>query len=147
MKSLFLRYAPILLMCLSACSKLQSQDKQAYVRIIKAMNTAVMQWNRGDLSGYMSLYAPDATMMMPNGRVGLDSIHGLYLKYYFLDGIPKQQLSYDSYQLTMLGKNYALLTGRFILKANNQLPERIGRFSVILVYRNRSWKLLHDHSG
>jgi hypothetical protein len=38
----------------------------------------------------------------PAGRAGLDSIRGMYVKYYFPGGHPKQELSYDTYQLTMV---------------------------------------------
>ncbi|HEY4109811.1 nuclear transport factor 2 family protein [Puia sp.] len=115
--------------------------------IYAAMNEATVQWNKGDLDAYMSLYAPQATMMLATGRVGLDSIRGMYVKYYFPGGHPKQKLAYDTYQLTMLGKDYALLTGRFILKANEKYPERKGTFSLTMVHRKDGWKILHDHSG
>jgi hypothetical protein len=71
----------------------------------------------------------------------------MYVKYYFPGGHPKQELTYDTYQLTMLGKRYALLTGRFILKANEKYPERKGTFSLTMVRRKDGWKILHDHSG
>jgi len=114
--------------------------------IFAAMNAATEQWNKGDLDAYMSLYDPSATMMLSSGRVGLDSIRGMYVKYYFPGGHPKQELAYDTYQLTLLGKDYALLTGRFILRANDKYPERKGTFSLTMV-RKDGWKILHDHSG
>ena len=146
MKKYFINFIVILVLCLTT-ARLKAQDTGPMKEIVDAMDKAAVKWNRGDLNGYMDQYAPEATMMMPGGRVGLDSIRSLYVKYYFNGGMPKQQLSYDSYQLTMLGKDYALLTGRFILKANDKLHERIGRFSVILIYKDHTWKLLHDHSG
>ena len=115
--------------------------------IFAAMNAATEQWNRGDLDAYMSLYDPSATMMLSSGRVGLDSIRGMYVKYYFPGGHPKQELAYDTYQLTLLGRDYALLTGRFILKANDKYTERKGTFSLTMVRRKDGWKILHDHSG
>lgn len=134
---------------LSAAGRTQAQAPHNAVEkeIFAAMDTAAAQWNRGDLDGYMSLYDPDATMMLSTGRVGLDSIRGMYVKYYFPGGHPKQALSYDTYELTMLGKNYALLTGRFILKANERFPQRKGTFSLTMVHRKDGWKILHDHSG
>ncbi len=71
----------------------------------------------------------------------------MYVKYYFTGGHAKQELAYDTYQLTMLGKDYALLTGRFILKANDKYPERKGIFSLTMVHGKDGWKILHDHSG
>jgi ketosteroid isomerase-like protein len=125
----------------------QVRQSSAEKEIFGAMDAATMQWNKGDLDAFMALYDTSATMMLASGRVGLDSIRGMYVKYYFPGGHPKQQLSYDTYQLTMLGKNYALLTGRFILKANEKYPERKGTFSLTMVRRKDGWKILHDHSG
>lgn len=132
---------------LNYSSPAHAQRNTTEREIINEMNTAAKMWNNGDLNGYMDQYDPQATMMMPGGRVGLDSIRKIYVKYYFTGGKPKQELSYDSYQFTQLGKNYGLMTGRFILKATANLPERIGRFSEIMVHNKTGWKILHDHSG
>ena len=124
-----------------------AQANEAKHEIIASMDASALKWNDGDLDGYMSLYDSTATMMMKDGRVGDDSMRKMYLHYYFTDGKPKQPLAYDHYEFTMLGKNYALLTGRFILKATAGKPERTGTFSLIFVHRKAGWKLLHDHSG
>jgi uncharacterized protein (TIGR02246 family) len=144
MKNLLL--LPTIFLVLAA-GKGHAQSTAAEKEIIAAMNDATVKWNNGDLDAYMALYDPSATMMLSSGRVGLDSIRGMYVKYYFSGGHPKQELSYDTYQLTMLGNDYALLTGRFMLKATDKLPERHGTFSLTMVRRKNGWKILHDHSG
>lgn len=128
-----------LLIGLAAFGKGYAQTDAAEREIILSMNDATLKWNNGDLDGYMALYDPNATMMTPGGRVGIDSIRRIYVVHYFQAGRPKQQLAYDSYQFTMLGKDYALLTGRFILKANDKLPERHGSFSLTMVRRKDGW--------
>lgn len=135
------------LLLLLAARHGHAQQTAAEKEIIASMNDATVKWNKGDLDGYLALYDPSATMMLSAGRVGLDSIRGMYVKYYFPAGHPKQELSYDTYQLTMLGEGYALLTGRFILKAKDKYPERHGTFSLTMVHRKDGWKILHDHSG
>jgi ketosteroid isomerase-like protein len=125
----------------------KAQKSPAENEITGAMDKAARDWNKGDLNAYMSLYDDSATMMLKTGRVGLDTIRALYVKYYFINNMPKQELSYDNYQVTMLGKNYALLTGTFKLKATDKIPQRIGTFSLVFVYRSYKWKILHDHSG
>jgi ketosteroid isomerase-like protein len=134
----------ILLFFVSFQAKAQKNDKDL---IINSMNKATADWNKGDLDAYMSLYDPAATMMMPTGRVGLTAIRAMYEKYYFEGKTPKQELAYDTYELTMLGRDHALLTGRFILKANTNLKERSGTYSLVFVRKKDGWKLLHDHSG
>jgi ketosteroid isomerase-like protein len=144
MKNPLLLTALLLVFAAAATARTQpSAEKE----IFAAMEAATVQWNKGDLDAYMSLYDGSATMMLASGRVGVDSIRGMYVKYYFPGGHPKQELAYDTYQLTMLGKDYALLTGRFILKANDKYPERKGTFSLTMVHRKDGWKILHDHSG
>ena len=140
---------PVILavLLLFAAGHARAQSSPSEKEIFAAMDAATAQWNKGDLDAYMTLYDPSATMMLSSGRVGLDSIRGMYVKYYFPGGHPKQELAYDTYQLTMLGKDYALLTGRFILKANDKYPERKGTFSLTMVRRKDGWKILHDHSG
>ncbi len=137
------------ILLLFATGRTQAQTPKSTVEkeIFAAMDAATVQWNNGDLDAYMALYDTSATMMLSSGRVGLDSIRGMYVKYYFPGGHPKQELAYDTYQLTMLGKDYALLTGRFILKANDKYPARKGTFSLTMIRRKDGWKIHHDHSG
>ena len=122
-------------------------QKHADSIIIHSMDKAAADWNKGDLDSYMALYDPEATMMMEKGREGTGQIRGLYEKYYFVNGKPKQELSYGNYQITMLGKNYALLTGTFHLKATDKLKERSGTYSLVFKRNGKEWKILHDHSG
>lgn len=141
-------YRILLLMVLSmTAATVKAQTGSAEKQVILAMNKAAESWNKGDLDSYMALYDTAATMMMPKGRTGLNAMRELYENYYFENGRPKQWLAYDTYQFTPLGKDYALLTGRFILKANEKMKERTGTFSLVFVRGKDGWKILHDHSG
>lgn len=114
--------------------------------IISAMNNSADEWNRGDLDDFMKMYTDSSTMMYPTGPVGLSSIRDLYEKKYFDGKMPKQNLSYSEMKVTMLGENYALLTGKFTLKGGS-LPERSGVYSLVMILTKDGWKILHDHSG
>jgi hypothetical protein len=124
---------------------LKAQLGNTEKQIIQLMNEAAEQWNKGDLDSYMALYDTAATMMLPQGRTKINGMRELYEKYYFENGTPKQLLGYDTYEFTPLGKEYALLTGRFILKANDKMKERTGTFSLVFVHTGNSWKILNDH--
>jgi ketosteroid isomerase-like protein len=130
-----------------ATGSLKAQMSNTENQVIQAMNEAAEQWNKGDLDGYMALYDTAATMMLPKGRTRVNGMRELYEQYYFENGKPKQLLGYDTYEFTALGKEYALLTGRFILKANDKMKERTGTFSLVFVHTANGWKILHDHSG
>jgi len=141
----------LLLICLTLftnkvkAQELKETDPRAKA-ITDAMSNSALEWNKGDLKDFVSLYDPSATMMMPGGPVGLDSIKSLYEKKYFKGGMPKQNLRYTDMKVRLLGDNYALLTGGFTLYGNN-LPERSGRYSLVMILTKHGWMILHDHSS
>lgn len=122
-----------------------SEDDIRTKEITTAMGNSANEWNKGNLNAFMDLYEPSATMMMPGGPVGLDAIRSLYEKSYFKGSTPKQNLRYTDMKVRFLGKNYALLTGGFVLYGNG-LPERSGRYSLVMIHNKHGWKILHDHS-
>ncbi|MDB4920454.1 nuclear transport factor 2 family protein [Mucilaginibacter sp.] len=147
-KAIFKQSAIILCFLLAAVGMHAQTIQQgtASKEITDAMNNSANEWNKGHLDAFMSLYDPSATMMMPTGPVGMGGIKGLYETKYFKDGMPKQNLKYTDMQVRMLGADYALLTGGFTLYGNN-LPERSGRYSLVLQHTKDGWKILHDHSS
>jgi len=114
--------------------------------ITTAMDNSAEEWNKGHLDAFMDMYDPSATMMMPAGPAGLDAIRSLYEKSYFKGGMPKQNLRYTDMKVRFLGRSYALLTGGFTLYGNG-LPERSGRYSLVMAHTKHGWKILHDHSS
>lgn len=139
-----LKYACLILLFSIGAVVAKSQSKAD--AIVAAMKASENDWNKGDLDHFMKMYTDSSTMMMPTGPVGLSAIRNLYQNHYFNGKMPKQNLYYSEMKVTMLGGNYALLTGKFTLTGNN-LPERSGRYSLVMVYTNDGWKILHDHSG
>ena len=135
------------LLCLSFfafTSPVHAQDAQS--KIITAMKNSENDWNKGDLDSFMKMYTDESTMMMPTGLAGINTIKELYEKKYFNGKMPKQSLHYDDLKVTLLGEKYALLTGKFTLSGNN-LPERSGRYSLVMILTKDGWKILHDHSS
>lgn len=136
----------VLVLCLLVASigvKAQSAEKE----IIDAMNNSALEWNKGHLDTFISLYDPSAAMMYPTGPVGMNGITDLYKKSYFKpDGMPKQNLRYFDLKVRMLGSDYALVTGGFTLYGND-LPERSGRYSLVMQHTAKGWLILHDHSS
>jgi len=148
LKSIFL--AAAFLLCFISANKVSAQTAAAsdprVKEMVNAMNHSADEWNKGHLQPLMDLYDPSATMSMPTGLVGLDGIRSVYEKYYFVGKMPKQNLRYTDIKVRFLGRDYALLTGGFTLYGNN-LPERSGRYSLVMIRKGKSWKILHDHSG
>jgi ketosteroid isomerase-like protein len=147
-KPIFLAAAFVL--CFLIANKVSAQTVPAkdprVKEMINAMNRSADEWNKGNLQPLMDLYDASATMSTPNGLVGLDGIRAVYEKYYFVGKMPRQNLRYTDMKVRFLGKDYALLTGGFTLYGNN-LPERSGRYSLVMARKGKTWKILHDHSG
>jgi len=144
-KKPLVRQAMLMLCLLFAVmgAKAQNAEKE----IIDAMNNSALEWNKGHLDTFISLYDASATMMYPTGPVGMTGITDLYKKSYFKpDGMPKQNLRYFDLKVRMLGKDYALVTGGFTLYGND-LPERSGRYSLVMQHTAKGWLILHDHSS
>jgi ketosteroid isomerase-like protein len=141
------KYFLLLILMLSVfVIPVKAQQGAKAAAIISVMKSSTNDWNKGNLDKFMKMYTDSSTMMMPTGPVGLSAIRSLYQTKYFKGKMPKQNLRYDEMKVTLLGSRYALLTGRFILYGNGQ-PERSGRYSLVMVYTNNGWKILHDHSG
>lgn len=138
----------IVLLCFLTFSTLTMQvhAQDAQSKIITAMKNSENDWNKGDLDSFMKMYTDESTMMMPTGPAGINTIKDLYEKKYFNGKMPKQNLHYDDLKVTLLGEKYALLTGKFTLSGNN-LPERSGRYSLVMILTKNGWKILHDHSS
>lgn len=114
--------------------------------IITSMNKAAEDWNKADLDAYMALYDTASTFMLPNGPIGITGMKANYEKGFFVNGKPKQNLRYEEMVVRPLGKDYALLTGKFVLYGND-LKDRTGRYTLVFVHRNEGWRILHDHSS
>ena len=125
---------------------MQANAQDAQSKIIAAMKNSENDWNKGDLDSFMKMYTDESTMMMPTGPAGINTVKELYEKKYFNGKMPKQNLFYDDLKVTLLGEKYALLTGKFTLSGNN-LPEKSGRYSLVMILTKDGLKILHDHSS
>src|SRR3954469_268483 len=96
--------------------------------ITAVFDTTAAGWNRGDLSAYLSAYAPSATAM---GRAGLvhgpEGIGDQMREGFWKTGRPLQMLRYDHLEIRPLGRDDALATGQYILSGGG-LQDRTGWF-------------------
>lgn len=131
---------------MSGCNTLKQNTSSGIAEIRAAMEQSARDWNGGRLDQYMTLYDSAATFMFSTGPVGLEGIRDNYQKVFFNGKQPKQQLKYEDLVIRPLGKDYALLTGKFVLSGNG-LKERRGIYTLVFVRRANGWKVLHDHSS
>lgn len=149
-----MRYHALGLLLVVGCAGGGSQapmpnpDSDISRTLLKLEQGSLDAWNRGDIEGHVALYSDSATMMFKAGpKGGREFIKSSLAKNFWKDGKPLQQLAFEDLAVTPLGKNHAMMTGRFILKANATQKEATGRFTLVWVKTAEGWRIIHDHSS
>jgi uncharacterized protein (TIGR02246 family) len=130
-------------LCTSLAFAIDSDDVKA---VLKEQELA---WNRGDLARFLTAYeqSPEITFVGTAVTRGFDAIRRRYESNY---GSPAKMgtLTFDELEVRMLGKQHALLIGRFRLKRTAEGGgDAMGRFTLVAAKRGRTWKFLHDHTS
>src|SRR3954453_5899754 len=134
-----LRAEPVAAQAVS--SRTPGRDETA---IRAVLDSTAAGWNRGDLSRYLWAYDDSLTALgatgMERGRATLEaSMRAGFWK----TGRPLQQLRYDHVDVRMLGADYALVTGQFVLTATGR-PDRTGWFTTVWARTKAGWRMIHD---
>jgi uncharacterized protein (TIGR02246 family) len=112
------------------------------------LGRSAADWNRGDLDGFMSDYAPDSlTGFVSGGQVqrGFAWIREHYAPL-FRDGATRDSLRFENVQARPLGADHALVTARYVLhRAGNTVSS--GPFTLVMQRQPDGWKILHDHTS
>jgi uncharacterized protein (TIGR02246 family) len=112
------------------------------------LNRAAFDWNRGDLEGFLSDYAPESTTTFIDGRRarhGIDFIRQNYARW-FTPGARRDSLHFEEVEARRLSPTLALVTARFILQRGGTISSS-GPFTLVLERRPAGWRILHDHSS
>jgi len=124
-------------------------DSQALTRLITAqLERSALDWNRGDLDGFLSDYAPESTTTFIDGRraqEGIGFIRGNYAPR-FSPGARRDSLHFEEVKVRGLSPTLALVTARFILQRGSEITAS-GPFTLVMERRPEGWKILHDHSS
>jgi uncharacterized protein (TIGR02246 family) len=130
--------------CCAMDAMAQTSDEDMIREVIKR---ELETWNRGDIEGYVDLYAPvDSVRMLYNGGAvyGRENILAFYKKYW-----PKErmgQLSFTDIRLERLSPEYYFTSGHFHVKFDDGKTIK-GRFSGLMKKIEGRWYLYTDHSG
>jgi len=124
-------------------------DSAALTRVITAqLERSAGDWNRGDLDGFLSDYAPESTTTFIDGkraRAGIDFIRGNYAPR-FAPGARRDSLHFEEVRVRGLSPTLALVTARYILQRGAEVTAS-GPFTLVMERRQEGWKILHDHSS
>ena len=114
--------------------------------IIKVMTDQATAWNNGDIEGYMSGYWKSDSLTFIGSR-GITYGWENTLKNY-KKGYPTKEkmgrLVFEDIKIKNLGKDYALVTGKWRLKREKDEPN--GIYSLIFQRIKKEWKIISDHT-
>ena len=116
--------------------------------IVAQLNRAAVDWNRGDLEGFLSDYAPESTTTFIDGqraRHGFDFIRSTYAPR-FAPGARRDSLEFEEVETRRLSPTLALVTARYLLKREGTTSAS-GPFTLVMERRPAGWRILHDHSS
>jgi beta-aspartyl-peptidase (threonine type) len=124
-------------------------DRDALTRqMVAQLDRAAADWNRGDLTAFLSDYAPESTTTFIDGRRarhGFDFIRDNYAPR-FAPGARRDTLHFEEIEVRPLSPTLALVTARFILQRMGATTAS-GPFTLVMEHRPAGWKILHDHSS
>lgn len=103
-------------------------------------------WNRGDLAAFVADYDESATFVTGKGLIGKAEMTRHYAEKYFHDGRPDQELRFEEIQVTLLGGDHALSSGKWAVSGGGK-PEQSGWFSLVWKRGPNGWRIIHDHSS
>jgi uncharacterized protein (TIGR02246 family) len=104
-------------------------------------------WNHADLAGHVAPYADSAAFMTGRGpMIGRDKIEASLRRGFWRDGKPLQTLRYEHVSVRALGRDHALVTGRFVLTGGGR-ADATGWFTLVWERGPQGWREIHDHSS
>lgn len=125
----------------------QSKDEKTKAAIKKVMDDQTAAWNRGDIEGFMQGYWNSPEMMFVSGdsmTKGWQPTLDRYKKSY--DSKAKMgELSFTELQITLTGKDSAVVFGRFTLVREKDKPT--GLFTLNFRKFKDGWKIILDHTS
>jgi ketosteroid isomerase-like protein len=126
-----------------------SSDSAALTHLIAAqLERSALDWNRGDLDGFLSDYAPESTTTFIDGRRAREGMGFIRENYAprFSPGASRDSLHFEELKVRGLSPTLALVTARFILQRGSEVTAS-GPFTLVMERRPEGWKILHDHSS
>jgi uncharacterized protein (TIGR02246 family) len=116
----------------------------------RAMRGAEAAWNRGDLAAFAAWYedAPATTFIGREvTRGGVQAILDRYQRGYG-SAEKRGTLAYSEMEVRPLGKDYALMLGKFALKRTAAGGgDASGRFTLVWKKTRAGWRIIHDHTS
>jgi uncharacterized protein (TIGR02246 family) len=117
--------------------------------IRKVLNDQVVAWNRGDIPAFMTGYenSPNTTFVGKETSRGYTAVLERYQKT-FSSKEKMGTLRFSDLEVRMLGKEHALVIGRFHLDRSKEAGgEAAGIFTLTFRKTPAGWKIIVDHTS
>ncbi len=137
---------PLLTAFLLASSLFAAAPSAAIRRVLSNQQAA---WNRADIEGFMQGYnnSPDTTFIGKTMTKGFGGVLANYRKNYST-AEKMGKLDFTEIEVKLLGKKYAIVTGRFHLERTQAGGgESKGIFSLLFEREPTGWKVILDHTS
>ena len=125
----------------------QTKDEKTRMAIRKVMDEQTAAWNRGDIDGFMQGYwnSPNMTFVSGNNVTkGWQPTLERYKKSY--NSREKMGvLSFTDLEITVTGKDSAVVLGRFTLVREKDKPT--GMFTLNFRKFKEGWRIIIDHTS
>ena len=117
-------------------------------QITSQLGRAADDWDRGDLEGFLSDYAPESTTTFIDGRRARHGIEFIREHYRprFAPGGRRDSLQFEEIEARQLSPKLALVTARYVLSRGGAVTAS-GPFTLVMELRPEGWRILHDHSS
>lgn len=125
-------------------ARAEESPRQAILGVLEEQQRA---WNRGDVDGFMKGYwnSPELTFAGSSGVTrGWQPVLERYRKNY-PDLKAMGQLEFSEVEVRMLGKEAALVLGRWHLKRESD--ELGGIYTLVFQRFAEGWRIIHDHTS
>lgn len=130
---------------LIAASALKAQETGAIEQVLHNQEAA---WNAGDIEGFMRGYqnSPETTFIGKTMEHGYQNILERYRRAYANhDAMGK--LDFSDLQVRMLGKDHAVVTGKFHLtRTAGGGGDASGIYSLVFEKEPEGWRIILDHT-
>ncbi|MBS1795136.1 MAG: nuclear transport factor 2 family protein [Acidobacteria bacterium] len=142
-------FLPLMLLILGAVSAVfaQAKDDKIKADVRKVLDEQVAAWNRGDIDGFMKGYWNSPEMTFVSGQTvtkGWQPTLERYKKSY--DSRAKMGvLSFSELEITVTGKDSAVVLGRFTLEREKDKPT--GMFTLNFRRFKAGWRIILDHTS
>jgi ketosteroid isomerase-like protein len=143
MKKIFL---PVVILLIATTGAL-AQSGKADAAIRKVMDDQAAAWSRGDIDGFMAGYWNSDSLVFVSGvnvTRGWQLTLDRYKKSY--DTRAKMGvLTFSDLEVTMLGRNAAVVLGSWALKRDADNPH--GKFTLTFRKFKQGWRIVMDHTS